>query len=304
MADKREQSGFETWTIVSQDGRSSATFVPAKGGVGSSLVIKGRELLYRHEFFWQQEPVERIPGGWPFLFPTCGRLERGGTPGVYLYDGRLYQLPSHGFGPRLPWKVMEASEPNELTLMLQHTAETFENYPFEFEVRLRYRMENDALVCEQFYRNNGSRTMPYYAGFHPYFLTPGAAQGKEQVTLDYRPTRRLVYNQTLTDLVGEGDLPRLPVSVCEPTINEILTLVGEDKETRLVMPDGLTVHMAAEGVNDPDLFPYIQLYTIPEKPFFCVEPWMGFPNALNTLLGARLLAPGAEDKGKLRVWTT
>ena len=57
-------------------------------------------------------------------------------------------------------------------------------------------------------------------------------------------------------------------------------------------------------ITADELYRHLVVYTPPGQPFFCVEPWMGFPNAMNTLLGARLLAPGAEDKGKLRVWTT
>ena len=89
-----------------------------------------------------------------------------------------------------------------------------------------------------------------------------------------------------------------------PAINERITRVGEDREAKLRLPDGLTIHLAAEGVEDSDLFPYIQLYTMADKPFFCVEPWMAFPNALNTVAGARWLKPGQSERGMLRVWIT
>ena len=70
------------------------------------------------------------------------------------------------------------------------------------------------------------------------------------------------------------------------------------------MPDGTTIHMIAEGVEDKDMFPYVQLYTVEDQPFFCVEPWMGFPNALNTVAGSRWLEPGRSEKGVLKIWTT
>jgi galactose mutarotase-like enzyme len=302
-----QQAGFEVWTIVSPEGKTRASFVPEKGGIGSSLIMTGpqgpRELLYQHDFFWEPGPVERIPGGWPYLFPVCGRLERGGTLGPYLYDGKIYKLPSHGFGPRLPWKAQRENE-SELVLSLSDTPATREVFPFSFEVELRYRAEDEAFICEQTYRNTGRQPLPYYGGFHPYFATPAPGQGKEHVLLDYRPVRRLVYNEHLSDVIGEDKIPQTPVSISEPNINELLTKVGSDKETRLIYPDGMTLHMSAEGVEDPDLFPYIQLYTMPEKPFFCVEPWMGCPNAMNTVSGARWLMPGQEEKGLLKLWLT
>lgn len=306
MASRSTREGWEVLTIASPDGSTSASFVPQKGGTGSSLVLPGpggpREMLFLHDFFWEGQ-AERIPGGWPFLFPVCGRLERNGEREVYLHDGCLHRLPSHGFGPKLPWAVAREGG-DHVVLRLADTEATREAYPFHFEVQLHYRVEPGVLVCEQTYRNRGGTPLPYYAGFHPYFRTPAPGEGKESVTLDYRPVRAFRYNERLTDLAGERDLPRLPVSITGPDINERLTQVGADKETRLRLPDGLRIHMAAEGVEDPDLFPYVQLYTMPDKPFFCVEPWMAFPNALNTVKGVRWLEPGASEHGVLRLWTS
>ena len=303
---KETQYGCDVWTIVSSDGSTKASFVPEKGGIGSSLVMPApggpRELLFQHDFFWDRQTA-KIPGGWPFLFPVCARLERDGQQGQYLYDGKRYSLPSHGFGPRMPWSA-NAEGSDTLVLQLTDNDETHSVYPFRFRVALRYRVADGALVCEQTYTNRGHIPMPYYAGFHPYFRTPGPGAGKENVLLDFKPIRAFKYNERLTDLAGEVAVPRLPVPIAEPGINERLTKVGQDKEARLVLPDGLNIHIAAEGVEDPDLFPYIQLYPIPDKPFFCVEPWMAFPNALNTVVGVRWLAPGASERGLLKVWTT
>lgn len=304
MASKEMQHGYEVWTIVSPDGGTRASFVPEKGGTGSSLIVRGRELLFLHDYFRDRQ-TERIPGGWPFLFPICGRLERGGEAGRYLLDGRTYRLPSHGFGPRMPWQVIESERADTLVMKLAYSEETLVAYPFRFEVTLAYRVEDGVLVCEQAYRNCGGVPMPYYAGFHPYFLTPEPGAGKESVVLDFSPTGAFRYNERFTDLVGPVGPPPLPLSVhAAPVLEQWLTTVGVDRTTRVVMPDGLVIHMAAEGVEDPNLFPYVQLYTMTEKPFFCVEPWMAAPNSLNTVKGCRWLEPGAVEHGVLRLWVT
>ncbi len=307
MAERSTQHGYEVWTITTPDGGTRASFIPEKGGTGSSIVMPGpggpRELLFVHDFFWEKQTA-KIPGGWPFLFPICGRLERAGDTGTYLYDGRLRQLPSHGFGPRTAWQAFDTSRPDQLTLRLTDSDATRTDYPFRFEVLLTYRARAGELICEQTYTNRGDKPMPYYAGFHPYFLTPEAGRGKEDVQLDFRPVRAFAYNARYTDLVGEIKPPPLPAPISDAALNERITRVHDDRESRLVLPDGLTVHLAAEGVEDPDLFPYIQLYTMTGKPFFCIEPWMGFPNALNTVAGSRWLAPGASEHGILRLWVT
>ena len=94
----------------------------------------------------------------------------------------------------------------------------------------------------------------------------------------------------------------MPTSVTNPEIQEQLTQLGEDKEIHLSFPNKDVINMVAEGVEDRDLFPYLQIYTPEDKPFVCLEPWMGFPNALNSVSGARWLAPGQSEHGILRLW--
>jgi galactose mutarotase-like enzyme len=192
--------GFEVWTICSLDGGTRASFVPELGGAGSSLIVPGpggpREVFYRYDFFWDRAS-RAIRGGWPFLFPICGRLERDGQSGAYEIDGRIYRMSIHGFAPYMPWNVVKSERPDELILQLTDTAATRKVYPFAFEVLLTYRVGNGNLVCEQFYTNRSDRPMPFYAGFHPYFVTPPPGAGKEKVRLYYEPKQRLLYNLSL-----------------------------------------------------------------------------------------------------------
>lgn len=300
---REKYRGFDVYTIVSTDKQTKASFVPEKGGVGSSIIMpfqnQARELLFQHEHFWERNNPH-IPGGWPFLFPICARIERMGKEGDYLYDGKIYHLPIHGFGPRLPWQV-EKFATDSITLMLKSTEETLKNYPFRFQVKLNYQVKNKEFICTQKYINLDDKALPYYAGFHPYFLTPPVNQGKEKVILNFKPKRGFIYNEHLTDLIGEKENFNLPSSITNPELNEQISELGEDKEVTLSYPDGLKISLSTENENNPDLFRYLQLYHQVNEPFFCVEPWMGFPNALNTVLGVRWIAPRQSEIGVLRL---
>lgn len=292
-------NGHNVVTIQNQSTRAS--FIPERGGVGFSIIMLGkqgpRELLFLHSYIWQQQWPD-LPGGWPFLFPVCARLQRDQQPGAYLYDGKIYQLPIHGFSWQQAWQV-EHSQQDRLIMSLTENAQTLAMYPFRFKVTLDYLVEPNKLICKQTYQNNSDVPMPYYAGFHPYFLTPAPGQGKEQVMLDYEPVRRLQYNPSLTDIIGEQSLFDVPTAITNPDINEQLTQVSENKECHLIYPDGDRISLQATGKNDLDLFSYVQLYTIPEQSFFCVEPWMAYPNAMNAVQGVRWLVPGAKEHGSL-----
>ena len=66
-------------------------------------------------------------------------------------------------------------------------------YPFSFKVQLIYKVTNGKLTCEQTYTNTDDKTMLYYAGFHPYFLTPKPGKGKEKVMLNFFRAVYMVY---------------------------------------------------------------------------------------------------------------
>ena len=306
MAEKKTIHDTLTYTINSEDTTTSMTILPERGGFGSSIIMPTkngpREMLHQHDFFWDKEWND-FPGGWPFLFPVCARIGRDGTTGVYLYDGKQYQLNIHGFGWHSSWEVVDEAD-DALTIRLQANEQTMQVYPFNFEVVLRYQVEHQQVSCHQMYTNRGDNRMPYYAGFHPYLRMPAAGQGKEKVILDYKPIRRFKYNDAMTDIVGEQPLFQLPTHITNPEILEQLTYLGEDKEVCLKLPDGTKIHLCAEGSEDRDLFSYVQLYTIEDKPFFCAEHWMSFPNAINTCEGVRWLEPGESESGFMKLWVT
>lgn len=300
MASLAKQHDLDVWTIASADGGTTASFVPALGGIGSSFQapFRGarRELLFRHAWFWQRD-AERTRGGFPFLFPICGRLRREEQDGVYLYRGRRYRLPIHGFSLRQPWRAEDAGS-DALRLRLTDTDETREAYPFSFEVTLLYRVEAGALVCTQTIVNRGPQPMPYYAGFHPYWLTPPPGAGKEAMTIHLHALRRFRYNETRTDLVGEAEAHEFPAGIASPGLHEALHEITPGSPMRLDYPDGLRLFLRVDA-NPAGLYPLVQLYTMPDQPFFCVEPWMSHPNGMNTIDGVRWLAPGAVDEAVL-----
>lgn len=299
-------NGFETYIIHSQDHSSSLTCVPRRGGALSSIVMAGtqgsRELLYQHDIFWDDE-ITDLPGGWPFAFPVFARLERQGQYGKYLYDGKLYELAIHGFAWQQAWQL-ESQQQNRLTISLCDNEQTRSVYPFQFKVTLEYEIHQGKLTCRQTYTNLGDNPMPYSAAFHPYFLTPAVDAGKADVSIQFSATRRYVYNASMTDIVGETDILQMPASAANPEINEQLSALGQDKEMTLTYSNGECLHLKAEGEEDKNLFPYVQLYTIPEKSFFCMEPLMSIPNALNTVSGMRWLAPQQSEQGLLTLWLT
>ncbi len=261
------KTDFDIQTITAADGVSQFSVVPQLGGKGISLVMpyKGntRELLYLPDDYWELED-KAWKGGWPFCFPICGRTT-------------CNTLPMHGFAAQMHWRVIEKSS-DKITLQLSDTVETRKVYPYAFRLTLSYEITAGQLTCLQTCENLSDEPMWYYAGFHPYFLTP--LQDKDCIQVDFQTIGRKQYNSTLTDIVGDLPPLTLPQKITDPSLNEQLSVVNENK-TRLIYPDGMIISMDVEGLERENMFPYVQMYTQPTKSFFCIEPWMNFPNALN-----------------------
>jgi galactose mutarotase-like enzyme len=294
---------MKKYTIVADDGKTQATIVSDRGAFVSSLILPFQsgvhETLFLHDYAFDKT-IKDLPGGIPFLFPICGRVTRNENRDVYLYDGKIYQLNIHGFSWREKWAV-ENQTKNSIELVLRDNPDTLKCYPFHFEVKLIFMIENGKLTCHQTYKNNESeKAMPYYAGFHPYFLTPSLGAGKEKVMLRFEAVRRFKYNDKLNDIAAELPIFNAPMSVADSEINEQLFLLSENKIATLLFPNGDSIKTDVRGDND-SIFPYLQLYTAPEEPFFCLERWMSFANALNTVSGVRWLNPGKSESAVFEI---
>ena len=299
MTPESMHDGIRVFSIAAPDGAAHADVVPDLGGIVSSLRLgDDRERLFRHDGFWDPS-FRETRGGIPLLFPICGRLLVDGTPGLYRVGDRTYRLPIHGFAMRRPWEVADASRPDALRLRLVDSEETRASYPFAFELELFYSVSLEGLRCRLAVRNTGAVPLPYYAGFHPYFLAPPPGGGKEQTVFGARPRTRHVYDETKTDVIGSAPPPAFPMSIADESVNGLLLEMGADNETRIRFPDGSGIRQTASP-----LFRYRQFYTLPDQPFFCDEPWMAPPGSLNRPGAARILPPGQAESAEVRIAAT
>lgn len=254
-----EQGTIRLCQIIAPGGRALAQIAPDLGGIVSSLVLPGpgglRECLHQCKWFWDPK-TDETRGGIPLLFPVCGRHPK---------------LPIHGFAMRMPWQILE-HKTSSMRLGLEDSSRTRAIFPYSFNLQLEYRIAESGLFCGLAVRNTGAVPMPFYAGFHPYFSVPG---DKADVLLEAFPKQRHLYSADFTDLTGAAPPPAFPAPLARPSLNQMLLAVGDNPETSLIFPDGFGLKMNASSE-----FRYRQLYTIPDQPFFCVEPWMAAPGAM------------------------
>jgi galactose mutarotase-like enzyme len=233
---------------------------PERGGIALAYGVDGKELFYLDkETFWDHDA--NIRGGSPILFPISGRLDEG----RYEWDCRTFEMKNHGFARDTPWKVARTNVDDgaSVTLQLNSSMDTFRKYPFEFELRFTYLLKDSRLHIFQEYENLSHVPMPMYPGFHPYFAVDSkkvAFETDAGVFLDFIGGERKPFPGTV-DFSEQVDIALLDASK-----NEISFRPSENVKIRLTY--------------GPE-FKYVVLWSIPDKPFVCVEPWMGLPNELN-----------------------
>lgn len=254
---------FEIYVLAEAGTDSRVLVCPERGGIVIGCQLRGEELFYLDKPTLDDKAAN-IRGGNPVLFPICGPLKNF----TYEWDGREYNMGQHGVARNSAWEVVGASEDGEasVTLRLRANEKTLAAYPFDFELVFTYALVDGELHTRQQYRNVGQNgPMPFYAGFHPYF----AVQGSKDIAYDTDATRYIDYNDDLIKpYTGSVDLEPMKESFC----------LLDAKRTDISFPNGSGSRVRL--TYDP-IFKYVVIWTLKDRPFVCVEPWMAQPLELN-----------------------
>lgn len=265
---------FPLYILKDEATNSEATICPERGAIAISCKLRGVELFYfdRATFV---DPQANIRGGNPVLFPICGQL----IDGRFEWEGESHAMRNHGVARNRPWDVVSVSEDGEasVTVRLRSDASTLAEFPFAFELTFTYALVDGQLHIRQTYDNLSDRGMPFYAGFHPYFLTEN-----KDLVYETDATRYLDYNDNaVKPIEGAVALSGLKESVA--------LLDAEERRISFPVPDDGTVTLTYS-----DAFKYVVLWQVNGSPFVCVEPWMALNNALNTREGLPVLEAGGS----------
>ena len=103
----------------------------------------------------------------PVLFPIVGKLKNN----TFMHNGRSFHLPQHGFARDKNFKIVEKTA-TQVVFKLIETEETLSDYPFAFELLIRYSLEDDAVKCTYTVSNTADEDLLFSIGAHPGFRCP------------------------------------------------------------------------------------------------------------------------------------
>ena len=281
-----------------------AVIAPEHGGELASLSVRvdGRwyELLYR-AMDYNDRPGWR--GKAPLLWPATG-VSIHPDAGVHHYalNGELYEMPFHGFARNLPWRVIEersSDKPAKLVLGISESAETRQFYPFAFELKVEYQLQEDRLHIEYTVIADAGNTgaVPFSMGNHITFnapLMPGSEPGQlsfhnQLPDMLLRDSNKTFSGQVVpSPFMGWHDVGALER-------RNAVSLGGRQGPAELLVldPSGLQlrlVHRASSEPSEPAI--RFNLWADTRDGFFSPEPWIGTQNSLNSGAGLVRLPPG------------
>ena len=209
----------------------------------------------------------------PILFPIVGRLKND----TYSIENKTYELPRHGFARNLEFQIVNQTE-SSVVFVLESNSETLKNYPFEFELRLEYELDENELKMKYFVENKSEATMPFSIGAHPAFVIENSFSNYS-----------LKFNQTEEFISYELDKEQFSnsfrkINSKNGQINLNYSLFEKDA---LVFKHLQSNKLTLLKKNEPVLsvqfegFPYLGIWTKPNAPFLCIEPWCGLADNVN-----------------------
>lgn len=271
------------------------------GKLSATIFSVGAELkslidnTNNEEYVWQGDP-NSWQGSAPILFPIVGRLKNG----QYQFRGNTYQLAKHGFARTSEFSV-ESQQNSSITFGLNANEQTRQSYPFEFCLRVTFTLQQAGLVVSYQVQNQGDDVMYFTLGSHPALRLPL----ENNVLSDYfiafeQPETMDCYfleNNLLTENPIKEYLNNETTIDIRPNLFENDALIFKGiKSTKIHLKHRRMGNRISMHTGNA---PYFGLWSKPNAPFICFEPWYSHDDPsdasgeLTEKPGMMTLKPGA-----------
>ncbi|WP_037320773.1 aldose 1-epimerase family protein [Salegentibacter sp. Hel_I_6] len=232
------------------------------------------------EHLWQGNP-EFWASQAPNLFPVIGVLKEG----KYIFEGKEYEMPKHGFVRHDENIQLKEKTENSLVFELNSSEESLEIYPFKFRFEISFILNKKTVEVKHKLFNLDEKPLYFSLGGHPAFNAPISTN---EVYEDYY----LEFDQKMdlkTHVLGESGLVSHHTEGIldnEDKIRLHKELFAKDalifknipsKKVALKSKNSGTV--LSVGYSD---FKNLGIWAKPGAPYVCIEPWLGIADIEGT----------------------
>lgn len=258
--------------ITIQNNKLKATFNELGAELTSLINLEtGKEIIWsgNTDFWGGQSPV---------LFPTVGALKNE----QYIFEGKTYELPRHGFARRRTFDVKNSSE-TEVIFELKSDEESLKIYPFEFSLEIKYTLAENKLTVSYQVKNLSKNEIYFSLGAHPGFAIDtenGLTYNDYEIAfsddenLEIHPlVDNLISNETKTIELNNKTLP-----LSYELFSKDALVMTTMKSRELILRNKKNNHKVIFSYSN---FPYFGIWAAKNADFVCLEPWQGIADLEN-----------------------
>lgn len=209
----------------------------------------------------------------PVLFPFVGALKNK----EYKYNGNKFYMGQHGFARDMDFEKIGETE-KSVWYELEANAETVLKYPFKFDLKIGYELEEKSVKVKWIVQNNDAKIMYFSIGAHPAFLV--SAEERENCFLKFDFKGVLSNTGLENGLANKKNVVNGDLNVPEGYLKVDKDLFKYDAlilENNQVQEVSLCTPDKNEYVKVKFNSPLVGIWS-PYKencPFVCIEPWYG-----------------------------
>jgi galactose mutarotase-like enzyme len=284
-----------------QVGASSFLALPEKGARLMNWNVTLGDGSVRDIIYWPEvenlDGIASVRGGNPILFPFSGRTyDKGEIHFWRADDGVRRPMPMHGLARQGQFRTIRLDE-GGFSAQFVPDAEAQAAYPYDYEFVVSYRFEPLGVFVELQLTNLGTAPIPWSAGHHFYFTLPwSAGRTRKDYLLETTAAKHLQRDEQgklvpgpLVNNRETLDNPKLVDLIHTGLRREVFAVTEVPTRNRMLFRSGMA------NSNPRDLA--VVTWTADDKsPYYCIEPWMGPPNAPETKVGLHMVAPGQTQK--------
>ena len=136
------------------------------------LNAKGAEIIKivgqkdNMNYMWRRDPVQWANSA-PILFPIVGAINNNEC----RIDGKTYTMTQHGFARHNEFMTHQLSD-TCVEFELTPNEDILKQYPYLFDLKVIYTLNQNQLECHCIVRNTDSKTIYFQIGGHPAFACP------------------------------------------------------------------------------------------------------------------------------------
>lgn len=236
-----------------------------KGAELVSIKFNGIEKMHDGKEFWNRHS--------PILFPIVGKLKDGKTN----INGNTYEMGQHGFA-----RDMEFEEIGEHSYVLKSNEETLKKFPFEFELYVSYEIKNNSVITKYKVVNADSQDIIFGLGGHPAFVCDYSS-GKYRIEFEDIEDEIEFYQleNGLLKIKPENSkkfLKENRIFLDKKTFEDDAIIMKNLKSNKVYLKTEAKTILAFTF----KAFPYLAIWSKPEAPFICIEPWFNTADSVNS----------------------